>query len=88
MELKLNVTNEWDIISLFRILRNQKDNYENSNYEHQDLINLLEGNVTNERAMRRLDSEKHIVRINKERIQCINNLLKQLEPLVQQYLNN
>ena len=88
MEIKLNLANEYDIVLLFQILHNEKTSVENSNYEHVDMIRLLEGNTNNERAMERLEADKHRMRMNNEKIEFLEGLLNQLEPLVDKYFRD
>ena len=85
MEIKLNLVDEYDVVLLSQILHNKKTSVENSNHEHVDMIRLLEGNTNNERAMERLEAEKHSMRMNNERIEFLDGLLNQLEPLVDKY---
>lgn len=88
MEIKLNLANEYDVVLLFQILHNKKTNHENSNHEHVDMIRLLEGNTNNERAMERLEAEKHRMRMNNDNIEFLDGLLNQLEPLVDKYFQD
>ena len=85
MEIKLNLVDGYDVVLLFQVLHNKKTSYEKANHEHVDMIRLLEGNTNNERAMDRLDGEKHSMRMNNERIEFLDGLLNQLEPLVDKY---
>ena len=88
MEIKLNLVEDYDVVLLFQILNNKKESHERANHEHVDMILLLEGNTNNERAMERLEAEKHCMRMNNEKIEFLNGLLNQLEPLVDKYFQD
>ena len=86
MELKLNLTGEYDAYTLFIVLQNRKNELERKNHEHVDMILLLEG-ANNEAAKTRLDHEKHCFKMNSEEIAVIYNLIVQLEPVVDTLFN-
>lgn len=88
MEIKLNLVDGYDVVLLSQILHNKKTSVENSNHEHVDMIRLLEGNTNNERAMERLEAEKHCMRMNNKKIEFLDGLLNQLEPLVDKYFRD
>lgn len=88
MEIKLNLTKEYDVVTLFQLLGNEKTKYTNDNFKHMDMISLLEGNNDNEKAKCRLEHERHCMRLNNEKIKFIDNLMSQLEPLVDKHFQS
>lgn len=88
MEIKLNLVDGYDVVSLFQILHNEKISVENSNHKHVDMIRLLEGNTNNKQAMERLEHEKHCMRMNNEKIEFLDGLLNQLDLLVDKYFRD
>ena len=86
MEIKLKLENEYDVVTLFQFLYNRKKDYENDNHRHVDMISILEGNTTNEKAIGRLRYEKDRMNDNNEKITFIDGILRQLEPLVDEQI--
>lgn len=87
MEIKLNLAEEYDVVTLFQLLGNEKTGYVIDNFKHMDMISLLEGNCNNEKARNRLEHERQCMRMNNEKITFIDNLINQLEPLVDKHFN-
>lgn len=81
MKIELELLNLGEIYQLYIILGNQKNEYEQENHKHKDMINLLAGNDGNPDAINRLKLEKHCLKINNERIKMIDNIMGQLEKL-------
>ena len=88
MEIRLNLTEEYDVVSLFQLLKHERVKYINDNCKHMDMIKLLEGNDNNETAKHRLEHERHCLRMNYKKMDFINNLIDQLEPLVNKHVNS
>ena len=86
MIVDLNFKRSYDVYELFRLLNNEKTRLQHENCDHFDMIKLLEGNETNEKAKNRLGYEKDCVRKNNEHIEFLNGLLDQLEPMVDKCL--
>lgn len=82
MEIKLKLENEYDVVTLFHFLYNRKKDYEYDNHRHVDMISILEGNTTNEKAIDKLRYEKDRLKDNNKYITFIDGILRQLEPLV------
>ena len=81
MEIKLNLTDSFDVVRLYQLLVNRKMEYEDDNHNHTDMISLLEGSNT-EKAKNRLDYENHCLKINNREVEFINNIIKQIEHFV------
>lgn len=88
MEIKLNLAEEYDVVMLFQLLHNRKQDYVKDNYRHMDMISLLEGNDNNEKAQYRLEGERHSMRMNNDKIKFMDNLISQLEPLVDKHFQS
>jgi hypothetical protein len=86
VEIKLNLSSERDAYELFVILNNIKNELEQENCNHKDMVKLLEGNKTNDLAKVRLDHENLCIQLNDEKIEIIDNFRTQLEPMVDKYL--
>ena len=82
MEIKLNLTTEYDAVILYQMLWNERTNYESERSKHIDMIELLDGNDKNEKAKSRLEGEKHSKRLSDEKIEFLDSLLTQLKPVV------
>ena len=86
MEIKLKLREDYDVVELYQMLCTKRNLYVEDNYRHTDMIRLLDGNENNEVAKERLRSEKDSLRWNNEKIEFIENLIKQLEPIVDEVL--
>ena len=87
-KLELNLNDEYDVVTLYQMLYNERKEYENDNYRHMDMIELLEGNNSNEKAKGRLRHEKDLLRSNNKKIEFIDNIINQLKPIVDNYFDS
>ena len=88
MEITLKLLEEFDVYELYLILYNKRKALHSDNNTHADMIRLLEGNDKNKEAKDRLRYEFDSVESNSKKIAIIDNLIKQLLPLVDKQLNN
>ena len=87
LEIKLNLENKSDVVLLFQILEYKYNECKKDNRIQMDLIEMLEGNNNNKRAVSRLHYAKSRVEKNNQQMEIIEDIMEQLKPIVDEHFD-
>lgn len=88
MPVTISLPKTMDVYNLYVLLGNVKTTLEQENYKHQEMIEMLVGNESNEAAKRNLDISTSAVESNNTKIKLIQNIQAQVEPFLDEILNS
>lgn len=87
VNVNLSFSKAIDIYTLFIMLGSNKSKLEHENFKHEDMIKLLVGNESNSDAKRALSIANSEIAKNKEKIRMIDDIRKQINPVVDEVIN-
>lgn len=79
-ELTITLNDEMEVYELLILIQNYINRLKKENYEHQDMINMLEGS-NNSRAKNRYEIAKTCLEINNEKVKHMRNVYEQLKKI-------